>query len=196
MKKILIIEDEKIIALDIKATLAEAGYNVIGICNGTQDIVKECRLKQVEIILCDIYLKGNKNGIELMHDIQKNKYIPVVFITAYSTNEVIKDLNKIKNDGYIVKPFTDDQLLATIKLIVEKYYKADNPTNLTEKEKQIIFHLINGLTNNEIAEQINISPHTVRTHRKNIYSKLNVHNVSQMAVQISKMNVFKYLVYI
>jgi len=51
----------------------------------------------------------------------------------------------------------------------------------------IIFNLINGLTNNEFAEQINISPHTVRTHRKNIYSKLNVHNVLQMAEQISKM---------
>jgi two-component system, response regulator PdtaR len=190
MKKILILEDEKIIALHLQSILEEAGYNVVATLNGTGNVVRICKEAEPDIIICDIYLKGKFTGIEIMHNLQKDLYIPVIFLTAYSTNEVIRDLSKIKHDGYIIKPFSDEQVLATIKLIEQKYYNTESIINLSYREKQVIFHIINGLSNEEIANQINLSPHTVRTHRKNIYRKLEVNNVSQMTQKISEMNVF------
>ncbi len=189
MRKILILEDEKIIALHLKGILEEAGYKVCAILNGKENVIGECRSIMPDIIICDIFLKGSKNGFEIIRNIQKTTYIPLIFLSAYSNDEVIKDLSGIRSDGYIVKPFTDEQVLATIKLIEHKYYSEKTPENLSCREKQIIFHIINGLTNYEIAKEINLSLHTIRTHRKTIYKKLNVHNMSQLIKKISGMKI-------
>lgn len=121
MKKILIIEDERIIALHLKCILEEAGYIVCAIFNGKENFHDDCKDLDPDIILCDIYLKGSKTGIELMSEIQKEKYIPVLFLSAYSNQEVIRELITIKHEGYLVKPFSDAQIIASVKLIAELF---------------------------------------------------------------------------
>lgn len=189
MKKILIIEDERIIALHLKSILEEAGYIVCAIFNGKENFPDDCKNLDPDIILCDIYLKGSNNGIELMRKMQKEKYIPVLFLSAYSNQEVIRELITIKNEGYLVKPFSDAQIIASVRLIAKLYYPTENRINFTNKEKEIVFHIISGLSNDEIAVELKLSKHTVRTHRKNIYKKLGVSNVSQMIYKISELHI-------
>lgn len=188
MKNVLIIQEELIIALHLKKLLEENGYNVFTIFDGGENISLECKLNQPKIIICDIYLKGAKSGIQIMQEVQNNTYIPLIFLSGHSSAEVLKELLMVKHEAYIVKPFNDYQILATIKLIDQKYYSSGPSITLSEREKQVAFHITNGLTNAEIAEQINISLHTVRTHRKNIYKKLGVHNVCQMTKKIGEMS--------
>lgn len=188
MQKILIIEDENIIAVDLKMVIKNAGFEVCSVLNGNEDVLGICQTLNPDIIICDIYLNGDKTGIELMQEYQKMKYTPLIFLTAYTSNEVIAELCQIKHDGYIIKPFNNNQIIASVKLLVEKYYNNNQTFKLSGKEKEVVQLIINGLSTEEISNQLDISIHTVRTHRKNIYKKLNVHNVISL---IQKMSEYK-----
>ena len=185
MKKILIIEDEVIIAKDLQIILEEAGFSVCGILNGTENVPEEIKKCTPDIIISDIYLKGKLSGIDIMKEVQRHNPKPLIFITAYSSNDIIEELSQIRHDGYIVKPFTDKQVVATTKLVASRYVDHNCYLDLTEREKEIAILIINGMNNNEIACQLNISLYTVTTHRKNIYKKLSVSTVSQLIIKLS-----------
>ncbi|HNQ67727.1 MAG TPA: response regulator transcription factor [Bacteroidales bacterium] len=187
MRKILLIEDDVIIARDIKQILEKNNYEVCGILNGKEDTVQMILKIDPDIIISDIYLKNSVTGIEINKQAQKSKYFPLIFLTAYSTEDIITSLVEVKNDGYIVKPFTEVQLIATIKLVEKKYFSAKSKNPLTDRENEIAHYIMNGLENKEIALILNISEHTIRTHRKSIYSKLDVKNVAQLLERLSRL---------
>ena len=120
--KILIVEDEPIIALNLQETLYELGYETIGIA------YNRCKTMEIlsneinpDLILMDIYLQGPTTGIELAKELKKTMpYIPVIFLTANSELATIREASETFAYGYLVKPYKKNTLFATIELALKK----------------------------------------------------------------------------
>lgn len=181
MKKLLIIEDDIIIAKDLKGILEEAGFTVCAILDGSENTQDAVKKNKPDIIISDIYLKNGKNAINILAPLQAENPYPLIFISSYYNIELIEDLSQIKHDGYIVKPFTDAQVLASVNLACLKMLHYNSKLNaLTATEKEISMFIVNGMSTKEIAYTTNRSEHTIVAHKKNIFLKLGVHNVQQL----------------
>lgn len=115
-KKILIVEDESIIGLDIASKLERNGYDVIGLAVDDEEVRKILERVVPDLILMDINLKGTVDGIDLVMEIHEKRLIPVVYITSYSDSATISRSMETTPYGYIIKPFTTQTLLVTVSL--------------------------------------------------------------------------------
>lgn len=130
--KILIVEDESIIALNLKETIKELGYEPCGI---TPNRCKTIALLESgvvpDLILMDIYLKGPTTGIKLAQELKQSlPYVPVIFLTANSELATIKEASEAFAYGYLVKPFKKTNLHAAIEVALKK---AKNDKEKSEK---------------------------------------------------------------
>ena len=87
--KILIVEDEENISIGIQAVLENLEYNVVGVATNYDDAVKYASQKEPDLILMDVNLKNSRDGIEAAYKILEEKYIPIVYLTAYSDEDTI-----------------------------------------------------------------------------------------------------------
>jgi two-component system cell cycle sensor histidine kinase/response regulator CckA len=108
--RVLIVEDEAIVAKDIAVTLKGMSYHVSGTCATGQDAVNKATSGSPDIVLMDIMLPGNMDGIEAASLIQKNLNIPVVFLTAHADEATLSRAKAIAPYGYLIKPFADREL--------------------------------------------------------------------------------------
>ncbi len=170
--KILIVEDEKIIALDIQESLLDLGFTVTQTVKNYDEAICSIKENEPDIILMDINLKNSKDGIETATDIKKLKNLPIIYLTAFCDDDTINRAIKTNPIGYLIKPFKIDELKSTIllglfKVKQEKYletntikgyrhlgsnyyyddtkqnlYYESNPIKLTPKEKQLLKLLV------------------------------------------------------
>ncbi len=123
--RILTVEDEGIVAANLKATLQELGYEVVmNVRSGEQAIEKAGQLKP-DLVLMDVMLDGQMDGIEATKYIESNYRIPVVYLTAYSDKEILERAKPTNSYGYIVKPFEERNLGVTLEMALYKS-KYDN----------------------------------------------------------------------
>ena len=123
MKKvrILIVEDEAIIAEDLEMTITDIGHEVVGRAASADSAVKKAVELKPDLILMDIVLKGKKrNGIDASREIKEKLGIPIIFLTAYSDIELIDRAKSTEPYAYIVKPFQESQLFASIEMAMHK----------------------------------------------------------------------------
>ena len=135
MMKILIVEDEIIVALDTKSTLKKLAYEVTDIVTNYEDTMKSILDNKPDIILMDIFLKNSKNGIEISKEINAIYDIPIIFVSAYCDDRILSDAVKTEPSGYIVKPFNRDDLKTTLNLVVYKLEKELTKNFLIEKNQ-------------------------------------------------------------
>lgn len=124
--KILVVEDEWIIANDVKDSLIGMGYMVSGIaasCDEALARVEECR---PDLVLMDIVLKGDKNGIETYKEIRSRYDIPVIYLTAYDNQFLVDQAKLTDNHGYLLKPFKDRELHIAIEMALARRQAAGN----------------------------------------------------------------------
>lgn len=107
--KILIVEDEFIFALDTKNTLLSLGYDVIGITSNFNDTIDCVKQKKPDLVLMDIIIKGDLDGIETAKYIQENFNINSLFLTAYSDSQTKKKVMALNPIGLMFKPLNDKQ---------------------------------------------------------------------------------------
>jgi two-component system, cell cycle sensor histidine kinase and response regulator CckA len=119
--KIIIVEDENIVALDIKKHLERTGYQVIGVVSTAKDLVDRLEIELPDLVLMDIKLKGEVNGLDLAESVKQTYDIPVVILTAFSDDETIERAKFSQAYGYIVKPFDDNELKSVIKFALYRY---------------------------------------------------------------------------
>ncbi len=132
MKKIMIVEDEAVIALRLEQRLIEMGYDVIGtICSG-EAVVENARSFQPNLILMDIMLNGDLDGIDAAMIVKEELDIPIIFLTAYSDDKLIERAKKVDAFGYLVKPVRDRELKAAIEIAL---YKKKFEKELREREE-------------------------------------------------------------
>ncbi|MFN3695640.1 MAG: response regulator, partial [Ignavibacterium sp.] len=114
--KILIVEDEAIIAKNIESKLIKAGYEVVDTVYTGSDAVKSAIEKSPDIILLDIKLKGEISGIEAAEKIKQQRDIPVIFLTSYTDEDTFEKAKLTEPAAYLSKPFNLDELNRIIQL--------------------------------------------------------------------------------
>ena len=119
--KILVVEDEKIVALDINNVLNKLGYDVPALVASGEEAVQEVKRTKPDLVLMDIFLKGAKDGIEAAEVIRHRYGTPLVFLTAYADDEILKRVKHIEPFGYILKPFQEKELYSTIEIALFKH---------------------------------------------------------------------------
>jgi PAS domain S-box-containing protein len=119
--KIIVVEDERIVALDLKRGLQELGYHVIKIVAAGEAAVAAAREEKPDLVLMDIGLPGEMNGIEAARMIHSNYDIPVVYLTAYADDQTLKEATTTGPYGYLVKPFEERELKSTIEVALFKH---------------------------------------------------------------------------
>ena len=132
--RILIVEDDMIIAANISVQLSNLGYEVIGIETRGEEAILHARANIPDIILLDINLKGSINGIEAAIEIHKSKRIPIIYLTANSDEATFAKAKATHPYAFISKPFNNLDLQRTIALVVDQIH--ENNT----KSKEISEH--------------------------------------------------------
>jgi CheY-like chemotaxis protein len=114
--RILIVEDEVIIAMEIQVRLENEGFDVCGIASSGAKAIRAAREKKPDLILMDIALRGTMDGLEAAGLIQKERPVPVIFLSASDNQAVLRQIQEKKLGEYISKPFKETDLLAAIWL--------------------------------------------------------------------------------
>ncbi|PIP37425.1 MAG: hypothetical protein COS92_05400 [Desulfobacterales bacterium CG07_land_8_20_14_0_80_52_14] len=120
MSKLLIVEDEAIIGLQLEGTLESMGYEVVGRAMSGKEAVEMAKKYKPELILMDIVLPGGMNGIQAAKKIQAKSDVPIIFITAHDDEKWLEQTNSLQIMGYILKPFHDYQVKATVEIALQR----------------------------------------------------------------------------
>ncbi|MDX5418344.1 MAG: response regulator [Hymenobacteraceae bacterium] len=118
--KILISEDEVIIAEDIAASLEEMGYQTCAIDSG-EGTLEMIRTMQPDLVLLDVNLKGDADGIEIGSKIREEFNIPFIYLTAYADKDTLDRAKKTEPDGFLAKPFDEKNLRSAIEIALYKH---------------------------------------------------------------------------
>lgn len=190
---ILVIEDEMITATSIVELLEDENYEVIGIARDAQKALLMCSQAEVppSIIICDINIVGLIKGIELAAQLKELYCCEIIFLTAFSDQITLKGAFELEPVMYVVKPFTDAQLLVALQLGFHKILKKStfnkvDTLSLTNREREIANLVAQGLSSKQIGRKLNIGIETVKTHRRNMLSKNNINSFPQLIFQLNQ----------
>jgi CheY-like chemotaxis protein len=121
--RILIVEDEHIVAMGIKRMLKSLGYTVTGVASSGKDAISKAESTFPDLILMDIMLKGELDGVEAAKEIKERFDVPIVYLTAYSDSNILERVKKTGPSGYIVKPFDEKDLYSNIEIALHRSRK-------------------------------------------------------------------------
>jgi PAS domain S-box-containing protein len=145
--KIIIVEDEGIVALDLQQQLLDLGYSVSAIISAGEVVVQKVQEDPPDLILMDIQLRDEMDGITAMKEIQKNMRIPVVYLTAYADDEILERARETEPYGYLVKPFNAETLRTTVEMALFKFQSERKLYDYTYEleQKNMLLQLLNRL---------------------------------------------------
>ena len=186
--KVFIVEDEPLIAEDIAACLKRKEYRVAGIAYEAADVLPELSKQLPDIVLIDINLNGGQEGIVLADRINKELQLPFVYLTSYSDKNTLELAKGTGPSGYIVKPFTEAGLCATLEIALHNHTVKNKhlypdlnlvkinqhlPSPLSLREFDVLQLIYEGCSNQQIADKLFVSTNTIKVHIKNAYLKLD-----------------------
>lgn len=187
--KILIVEDDAIIAQLIEHHLIDFGYHVLDIVHNSERALDKIHTLQPDLVLLDINILGTKDGIQIAHIMEEKYTIPYIFLTALSDRSTLGRAQELSPLAYIVKPFKESDLQAAIVIGMSNYKKTSQEETITieavnkichsplsDKEFEILLKAAKGFSNQQVANEMKVSINTVKWHTQNIYSKLGVKN--------------------
>lgn len=135
--KILVVEDEWIIAEDICTKLQKAGYEVIGRAANSEEVMQTISKNIPDLILMDIALDGDEDGIEIAKKVKAIKDIPIVFLTNIYNTITIKRAQEVKPANYLLKPFNEHQLLLSIEYALYFVSEGIIPDPVSQEEPKV-----------------------------------------------------------
>ncbi len=186
--RILIVEDEPVIAENISMYLDNNDFEVSGIAYDSGEANDQLKNNTPDAAILDVNLESEEDGIDIARRINQQYDLPFLFLTSYSDKETLQRAKQVNPSGYIVKPFNEKTLLASLEIAISNHAADPNRqlpvlrlekinrhllSPLSEREFDILQLMYEGITNNQIAERIFLSVNTVKTHLKNIYLKLD-----------------------
>jgi PAS domain S-box-containing protein len=119
--RIIVVEDEQIIAQDICRTLKRLGYTVLGMAVTGEEAITQVATLRPDLVLMDIHLLGAMDGTTAADYVRRHFDIPVVYLTAYSDDATLRRVNLSEPFGYLIKPFEERELLVTIETALYRY---------------------------------------------------------------------------
>lgn len=141
MTRVLIVEDERIVAEDLERSLDKLGYSVLGIVSSGEEAVKKTEELGPDLALVDIVLKGGMDGIEAAREIQSRLKIPVVYVTAYADDETLERAKVTEPFGYIVKPFEERELHTGIEVALYRHKMEGELRSSRQQLRKLAAHL-------------------------------------------------------
>src|SRR5512147_1922604 len=118
--RIMLVEDERIVALHLAQQLAKFNYDVVGNVASGERALQMVEEQRPDLILMDINIEGGIDGIETAARIPATYHIPIVYLTAYSEEATLERARATKPYGYLLKPFSERELHATIQMVLER----------------------------------------------------------------------------
>jgi len=140
-KKILIVEDESIVAMALKKTLQSFGYTVVGTAIRGTDAIRLANETWPDLILMDIRIQGPMDGIETAERINAFYDIPVIFLTAYSDDETLSRAIGTSSYGFLTKPFNERELYSNIEMAINTH-RSNKKAQIERKIKESAFYLV------------------------------------------------------
>jgi DNA-binding NarL/FixJ family response regulator len=195
--KILLIDDHQLFNDGVKSLLSsEPNIEIVGQVFEAKSVFYEIQKLSPQLLFLDINLPDG-NGIELAKIIVKDfPQIKIILLTMYDDHLLLKEAKKIGVHGYMLKNTSKKQLLQAVQEVMEgntffdeSIFKVSEPTNreeiskkysLTEREIEIVKFVRDGLDSYQIADNMNLSYHTVKTHRRNIHFKIGTSTTPEM----------------
>ncbi|MEI7589557.1 MAG: DNA-binding response regulator [Chitinophagia bacterium] len=178
--KILILEDDMIVGIDLQELLNQAGYDTV-LLHNYNDAISHLKSFKPNLAICDINLGQGETGIDFA------KYatillptLEIIYVTAFSTHQIIEKAESTQPLNYIIKPWNEEQIKVTVKralsLIKNKYAKNEVIEKLSLTEYKILDLISQQKKSKEIAIELFVSEKTIRNHRYNIIKKLKLPN--------------------
>jgi signal transduction histidine kinase len=121
-RTVLIVEDESIVALDLRQRLQTLGYDVVAVVASGEEAIEQVASSQPDLVLMDIKLKGRMDGVEAAEVIRTRFDLPIIFLTAYADKETLDRAKHTRPYGYLVKPFEDRDLRTTVEIALYKHW--------------------------------------------------------------------------
>lgn len=195
--RVFIVDDHPVVVAGLKSLLSQLNnIEVAGAVSNAFEAIPFLKSNPVDVILLDINLP-DISGIDLCKKIHKEfPEIKIVGISTFSDRSYISRMIENGALGYLIKSASAEEIAEAIETVLKgKMYLSvsmehvlrplsvapiDNLPAITKREKEILVHIAEGLTNNQIAEKLFISPLTVDSHRKNLLTKLNVNNTASL----------------
>lgn len=189
--RVLIVEDEPLIAENIAMYLNNHDYEVAGIAYDYEEAILKLEQEKPDIALLDINLEGERDGIDVGKFIHYKMGIPFVFLSSYSDKNTLERAKHIQPSGYLVKPFHEKSLMATLEISLSNFAsdgnnqhaelhfdkinsKLSNP--LSQREMEVLTLIYSGKTNQQIIQELFISINTLKRHINNAYMRLEVNS--------------------
>ncbi|HLA87581.1 MAG TPA: response regulator transcription factor [Anaerolineales bacterium] len=201
--RLLLVDDHAVVRSGLKMLLgSQREMEIVGEAGSAAEALTETERVQPNVILMDIGLP-DKTGIEATREI-KNKFpeVYIVALTIHEDEEYFFQMLDAGASGYVPKRAAPEELITAIKaaangevylypslakLLVRDFFSTEhmadqkiNLDGLTEREREVLTHLAEGESNDQIATLLVISPKTVERHRENIMRKLNLHSRSEL----------------
>lgn len=133
--KILIVEDNVIIADDMQSMLEEIGYEIVDNVIVYEQAVDVLKNNHVDLVLIDIILASDKTGIDLGKHIRETYNIPFIFVTSNSDRATVENAKTVKPDGYLVKPFEQQDLYTSIEIALSNFNYAKKGAGKTDNQE-------------------------------------------------------------
>lgn len=140
--RVLIVEDENIVALDLCRRLNNLGYEIVGAAASADKAFRLIEKKQPDVILMDIRIKGSVDGIQVADSVHRDFNIPVIFLTAYSEEATLVRARATKPYGYLLKPFSERELHVAIQIALERH-RADCQLQKSETHLKLALNAAN-----------------------------------------------------
>lgn len=133
--QILIVEDEGVVAMEIEARLKSLGYAVSAVASSGEEAIEKTAETRPDLVLMDIKLRGDMDGVEAAEQIRARFDIPVIYLTAHADNDTLRRAKVTEPFGYIIKPFEERELYTNIEIAL---YKHNLEKELKENVSQLV----------------------------------------------------------
>jgi DNA-binding NarL/FixJ family response regulator len=197
--KILIVEDEPVIAENIAMYLNNYDFTVSAIAYDDEEALYQLNTNTPDAAILDINLDSALNGIQIADYINKNYQLPFLFLTSYADKETLEKAKMVEPWGYIVKPFNEKTLLASLEIAISNFAQRSNQqvpqlnlskinrhliNHLSEREFDVLQLIYSGKTNQQIAAEIFVSINTIKKHIQNAYLKLDAYSRASVIARL------------
>jgi two-component system cell cycle sensor histidine kinase/response regulator CckA len=120
-RKVLVVEDEALIALDLERRVTRMGFDVVGTADNRDEAVELFLETRPDLVLMDIFIRGPVDGVETARSIGQLGDVPVIFLTAFADSDTVGRAAAVSPYGYLLKPFDDNTLAATVRVALERH---------------------------------------------------------------------------
>lgn len=195
--RILIVEDEPVISEDIESTLVLSHFDIAGKAYSSTQAIDMLINRTPDMVLLDIAIKGDKDGIDIAHIIRDRYKIPFIYLTSFSDKLTLERAKTTLPYGYIVKPFKDRDIISAIEMAMYRFSTENNTgilvreeidskfnLKLTKMEFNILIMIWEGKSNQSISNELFLSVNTIKTHIRNIFEKFDVKTRNELIVKI------------